>query len=147
MPRLLTKYKKTLDPKGRLAVPVKHRNAFPEGQQDKVFLTRGFEKCIKVYYEEEWDKFEEWIVSREVSAMDKNVLIREFLGRAAEVSFDAQGRVVIPPDLLEWANLDGEKEVYVVGMHTNLEIWNTKDHEETQIVVEDIVRRVLNEKE
>lgn len=147
MPRLLTKYKKTLDPKGRLAVPAKHRSAFPEGQQDKVFLTRGFEKCIKVYYEEEWDKFEEWIVSRDVSAMDKNVLIREFLGRAAEVSFDAQGRVVVPPDLLDWANLTGEKEVYVVGMHTNLEIWNTKDHEETQIVVEDIVKRVLNEKE
>ena len=74
------------------------------------------------------------------------MLIREFLGRAAEVSFDAQGRVVVPPDLLEWANLVGEKEVYVVGMHTNLEIWNTKDHEETQIVVEDIVKRVLNEK-
>lgn len=147
MARLLTKYTKTLDAKGRLAVPVKHRNAFPDGQKDTIFLTRGFEKCIKAYYTEEWDKFEEWIVSRDVSAMEKNILIREFLGRAAEVSFDAQGRIVVPPDLLEWAHLVDEKEVYVVGMHNSLEIWNKSDHQETQGAVEDIVNRVLSEKQ
>lgn len=146
MARLLSKYTKTLDPKGRLAIPAKHRNAFPEDQRDTVFLTRGFEKCIKVYYAEEWDKFENWVTSQDVSEMERNILVREFLGRSAEVSFDSQGRIVIPPDLLEWANLVGQKEAYVIGMYNNLEIWNVHEYTETQRSVEDIVTRILSEK-
>ena len=46
-----------------------------------------------------------------------------FFAEAANVEFDRQGRMLIPPDLRRYAGLDGE--ALVVGMHTYVEIWSS----------------------
>ena len=42
---------------------------------------------------------------------------------AFSVEFDTQGRILVPNALREYAKLDSE--VHIIGMHTNIEIWDS----------------------
>lgn len=69
-----------------------------------------------------------------VLAMDKGPsryrpLLRHILGSATPAKIDPQGRLVIPKDILDWANLSvdparGSREVLVVGVGECVEVWN-----------------------
>jgi len=144
MAELYGNFTKSLDPKGRLAIPVKHRNAFPEDQRDVVYITRGTDKCLKAYYANEWQAFVDWIVNMgQDSPIDKDVLVREFIGRASKSVFDKQGRVTIRSDLIEYAGLVDVNEVIVVGCYDNLEIWNVETYKSKQPDADKAIKRLL----
>ena len=129
MAGLYGKYKLSLDPKKRLAIPAKIRNAFPEGQQEKIFLTKGTEECITGYYMEEWKNFENWVESSGFDDAEKRRLRRKHFSVVTDPAFDKQGRVTLSDELLEFANLKNAPEVLVVGCNKYIEIWNPEIYE------------------
>lgn len=118
-------YEHTLDSKGRVAVPRRFRDALPSGEgQLEVMLTRGLHRCLVLYPMDRWTAFEQRIMSR--SQFDLHVIRvkRIFVAGATECAFDAQGRILVPPVMREFAGLD--KQVVWVGQLDTVELWDAQ---------------------
>jgi MraZ protein len=140
MAGLYGRYKLSLDPKGRLAIPAKIRNSFPEGQQEKIFLTKGTEECITGYYLDEWKNFEDWVENSKFDDAEKRRLRRRHFSAVVDPAFDKQGRVTLSSELKQFAHLESSPEVLVVGCNKYIEIWNPEKYEE-QDTDEDLPQR------
>lgn len=117
-------YKHTIDAKGRLFIPAKFR----EKLGDEFILSRGFDKCIRVYPMQEWEKFTAKL--EELPAAKERRILRYFYAGADEGSVDAQGRVTLNQAMRNFANL--EKEVVIAGGCSHFEIWSASAWEEEQ---------------
>ncbi len=115
---LMGKYNHTIDVKGRLIIPSKFR----EDLGEKFVITRGLDGCLFAYDMEEWKKFEDKLKMLPNSQKDVRTYYRFFLGEAALVEFDKQGRILVPANLRQYADLD--KNVVVVGVLGRMEIWS-----------------------
>ena len=116
---LLGEYEHTLDEKNRLTLPAKFRAAMAGG----VVLTRGLDSCVEAYPSEDWTALvEERLAGLDPLSRETRVLERFFYTGAFEARPDKQGRVMLPPGLIEHAKLG--REVVVVGMRGRIEIWD-----------------------
>jgi len=109
-----------IDEKGRVAIPVNLRREMKYGE--KLILTKGIEKCIYVFTEEEWRKFEERIREFPLWDEEKRRAIRYLLGESEETEIDAQGRILIPGNLMTYAHIF--RVCMFVKMPRWFEIWN-----------------------
>ena len=109
-------YKHTLDAKNRLFIPAKYR----EMLGDSFYITRKMEKCLAIYSEEEWTKLTEKLNTMPDSSVGA---IKQFLySKTINVSPDSQGRVVLTPELLGYAQID--KNAVIIGVGDHLQIWS-----------------------
>ena len=116
---LLGEYEHTLDEKNRLTLPARFRVAMADG----VVLTRGLDSCVEVYPSVDWTALvESRLAGLNPLSHETRVLERFYYTGAVEVQPDKQGRVMVPPALLEHAKLG--REVVVVGMRGRIEIWD-----------------------
>jgi len=111
------------DPKGRVSVPSKLRNALGE----TFMLSKGLDNCLNMYPMDEWKVIEDKAKALPDSAVD---LRRFIFGGAEEVTMDKQGRILIPPSLRKYAKLEEPGSITVVGVLTKAEMWNSKLYEE-----------------
>lgn len=107
----------TIDKKGRLIVPVKLR----EGLGDKFVVTRGLDACLFAYPLAEWAVWEEKLKTLPITRSDARAFKRVFYSAATEVEKDKQGRILIPQNLRDYAQL--EDDVVVIGVSDHVEIW------------------------
>lgn len=117
-------YQHNIDKKGRVFIPSKLRDEL--GQS--FIICRGIygKRCLCVYSLSEWDKLVEKIGTLPST---KSSGVKRFLFDGAfNVEFDTQGRILIPAVLREYAKL--ETNAHIIGMDTNLEIWNNELWEE-----------------
>lgn len=114
----LGEYEHSIDQKGRIAIPARLRETFGEG----LVLSRGFEKCIVVYPMLEWNKLAEKLASLPMTQSKVRRINRSTFSSAFQQELDKQGRVLVPPQLRDYAEINGD--VIVVGVHNYLEIWN-----------------------
>lgn len=117
-------YYHNLDAKGRLIVPSKLRDALGS----EFVITPGFENCLYLYSNEEWDKFTEKLNGLGNKKGVVRNMKRYFQSSAADCEIDVQGRTLIPPQLRQKANL--EKEVVVIGNGEKAEVWSRDAWEE-----------------
>lgn len=111
-------YNHTLDAKGRVIVPSKFREALGE-----VFVvTRGLDGCLFVFSNDEWADFEKKLQDLPVASKQARIFTRFFLSGAITVEADKQGRILIPANLRQAADL--EKDVVFVGVANRIEIWD-----------------------
>ena len=111
-------YQHNIDKKGRVFIPAKLRDELGE----EFIVCRGIagKRCLCVYSTEEWNNLVEQISTLPNT---KSSAVKRFLYDGAfNVEFDAQGRILIPATLREYACL--EDAAHIIGMNTNLEIWN-----------------------
>ena len=114
-------YKHSLDPKNRLFIPAKHREELGE---NFVVAKSIREKCLRVYSMEEW---KEYIRSIEaLDGKDKERIVRALSRNAAQVSPDSQGRIILTPDLVGYAEI--VKNAVVVGCGKYAEIWSDANY-------------------
>jgi MraZ protein len=116
---LLGEYAHTIDDKNRLTLPAKFRDSFTDGG----VVTRGLDGCLSLYAREDWDT----LVAGRLAELDPlseetRLMNRYFFSGASEAEPDKQGRIMIPPALLEHARLG--REVVVAGVYDHLEIWD-----------------------
>ena len=109
----------TLDVKNRVFMPAKFREQLGEA----FYVTRKMNKnCLAVYSESEMEKISEMINRFPDSEVSE---IKTFLfSKTVYVTPDANGRVVLIPSILSYAQI--EKNVVIVGVGTHVEIWSDK---------------------
>lgn len=113
-------YQHTIDKKGRISIPSKLRDSL--GENFIVCCGISGKRCLCAYSNAEWDKLVEKI---DTLPNTKASTVKRFLYEGAfSVECDSQGRILIPTPLREYAQL--ESEAHIIGMSTNLEIWNTE---------------------
>lgn len=119
---LLGTYYGVLSPKRRLAVPSSFRKLLGE----KIIIAKWYEKCLVLVHENNWDALLKRLTGRsETVTAPVRDTDRFILGSAFEITTDAQGRVIIPAILANYANLD--KEIVFLGLGDRVEIWNRDD--------------------
>jgi MraZ protein len=116
---LLGEFEHTLDDKNRLTLPAKFRTAMAGG----VVLTRGLDSCVEGHPLTDW----EGLVELRLAGLDPfsgeaRKLERFYYSGAVEAQPDKQGRVMLPPSLIDHAGLG--REVVVIGMRGRIEIWD-----------------------
>ena len=111
-------FQHNIDAKGRLFIPAKFRE-----ELGKMFIiTKGLDGCLFVYSASAWEVLEDNI--NQLPLSKSRNLQRFFFSSAADCVPDAQGRVLIPQNLREYAAL--QKEVTIIGVSGRVEIWNTQ---------------------
>ena len=121
MAELLGEHHYQMDPKGRISLPGKFRDAFKAG----VHLTLGQEGCLYAFPDDEWDREKQRVQERALSNPASRGYTRVFFGNAEHVDLDTQGRLVVPRRLREKVGLG--RDVAVVGVSDRLEIWAEED--------------------
>ncbi|MBI3626824.1 division/cell wall cluster transcriptional repressor MraZ [Candidatus Uhrbacteria bacterium] len=111
-------YNHTVDDKGRLAIPVKFRNSFPEG----AVVTKGLDECLFVYPRSEWEKLAEKLARLPISQSNTRAFSRLMLAGAMDLEIDKQGRVILPEYLRQYGGL--VRKVIITGLYNRLEIWD-----------------------
>ncbi|MCX7983789.1 MAG: division/cell wall cluster transcriptional repressor MraZ [Bacteroidetes bacterium] len=116
------RYVYSVDEKGRIALPAKLRKNVSPKAKNNFVITRGFERCLYVYPQDEWDKLEEYV--RGLSFLDaKHRDFRRTLFEwAIDSELDSQYRITVPQELLDYAGI--EKEVLVLGVVDRIELWS-----------------------
>lgn len=117
-------YHHNVDDKGRMIVPAKFRTALGA----TFVVTRGLDRCLFVYPQDEWVKLEEKLKSLPFTKKDARAFTRFFFSGATECELDKQGRVNIASPLREYAKL--EKECVVIGVSNRVEVWSKAIWEE-----------------
>jgi len=115
---LIGEYKHNLDLKKRLAIPSRFRKELGNG----AVLTKGLDGCLFVFPSKSWAPFAEMLGGLSIGKQDTRSFARLFLSGAMEVEFDSLGRILIPDNLKDFANLN--KEVVIAGLFNRLEIWD-----------------------
>ena len=95
-------YNHTIDPKGRVIVPVKFR----EKLGDSFVVTKGLDNCLQVMDEHEWSALEEKVRSLPITDKQARAFSRFLFAGATEVEVDKQGRILLPANLREFAELE-----------------------------------------
>lgn len=116
-------YQHTVDQKGRVIIPSKIR----EGLGEKFIITKGLDNCLFAYSSNEWNELEIKLKTLSFADKDARAFVRFFFSGAAESEVDKQGRILIPQNLREYAKL--EKDIYIIGVDTRVEIWNKENWE------------------
>lgn len=119
-------FEHTIDEKGRVSIPSKFREILTGRNDARLIVTKfilASFRCLDVYPYGEWEDLE-----RELSKkprFDQNFLRLEafYLSNAQECTVDKQGRILIPPLLREYANL--EKDIVFSAAREKFRIWNT----------------------
>lgn len=122
------RYEYSVDSKGRVALPAKLRKNVSPAANDTFILTRGFEQCLFVYPQDEWNKVEDSVRGLSPSNPQHRFFVRTLLQWATDVQLDGQSRVSIPQDLLKFSGI--ENEVLILGVMERIEIWNPKIYEQ-----------------
>ena len=117
-------YQHTIDAKGRLAVPAKFRAKLSSG----AVVTRGLDKCLFLYAQDEWEKIAEKLANLPLAKSNARAFARLMLAGAMEVDIDKQGRINLPKYLTGYAKLNND--AVIAGLYSRLEIWNPKDWNE-----------------
>ncbi|MCX8087620.1 MAG: division/cell wall cluster transcriptional repressor MraZ [Rhodocyclaceae bacterium] len=111
----------SLDAKGRLAFPARHREALAAAGE-RLVLTAHPHRCLLLYPEAAWLPIRDQILAAPSFDPRSAALKRILVGHARECELDAAGRILIAPELREVAELD--KQVWLVGMGTHFELWS-----------------------
>jgi MraZ protein len=113
----------TMDAKGRLAIPARIRDQLVADCGGRIVVTaHNAEPCLLVYPEPQWQ-----LLAPQVQALPNlqsasvRKLQRRLLGHAVPLELDANGRILLPPTLRDFAGLD--KDLIVAGLGHRLEIW------------------------
>ncbi|MCI5675329.1 MAG: division/cell wall cluster transcriptional repressor MraZ [Ezakiella sp.] len=133
---LIGEFNHNIDEKGRLTIPSKMRHELGEN----FIITKGLDGCLFAYSINEWANFEDKLSVLPSGRKETREIQRFFFSGASDVSFDKQGRVLIPQNLRDHAGLS--KEVVIAGVSKRLEIWDKEKwdnlDEDSEKSIEDI---------
>ena len=120
MTGLIGEYNRTIDAKGRMSVPSKFSTVLGES----FVISKGFDGCLVIYSDEEWNLFSEKLNSLPSFDPQARQIKRFFGSGATRVDIDSHGRVLVPASLMEYAGL--KKDVTIVGTADGrAEVWDT----------------------
>ncbi len=112
----------SLDAKGRLAVPSRHRDALFAESAGRVVLTAHPHRCLLLYPQPAWEPIQAKVMSLSSFDRQSSAMQRLLVGYAEDIELDSAGRLLVSPALREFAGLD--KQVMLVGQGSHFELWS-----------------------
>lgn len=138
-------YVHAIDRKGRLILPAKFREAAKAHFVEKFFVTRGLDKCLFMFSEEEWKTQEGKFKAIPFTQAQARTFNRLYFSGAVEVAPDSQGRLLLPQYLKDFAGI--KRDVVIVGVSNRIEIWSkdkwTEFYGNSQQSFEEIAEKLL----
>jgi MraZ protein len=113
----------TLDVKGRLIIPARHRDTLIAGCDGHVVITiDSTEQCLLIYPKPVWEPIEQDLDNAPNLNLRVREMQRRLIGFAVDTDMDAAGRLLIAPELRKYARL--QKDVVLVGQGKKFELWD-----------------------
>tara|TARA_B100000029_G_scaffold512734_1_gene610233 strand:- start:419 stop:907 length:489 start_codon:yes stop_codon:yes gene_type:complete len=112
-------YEHRIDPQGRIAIPARFKTAFADG----IVLGRAYDACVIVYTPEEWERAASEIAQQPATSATARRLARLTFAGAFSGNLDRSGRVVVPQQLRDYADLI--EDVVIIGTGRFIEIWSS----------------------
>jgi len=113
----------TLDPKGRMALPARFRESVVESSEGNLVVTIDVrEKCLLMYPLPEWETVQRKLEALSNIGSRARLLQRLLIGHATDLELDGNGRLLLPPMLRSYAELD--RKLVLVGQGNKIEIWS-----------------------
>ena len=106
-----------LDAKHRLALPARYKGMLAEG----IYVTQGFDRNLLLLTSNAFE-----VVAKQIKGMNMadplaRLLFRMILGSATRLELDKNNSVLLPQELLDFANI--KTDVTLVGQGNYFEIW------------------------
>ena len=120
-------YTHSIDSKGRINLPAKLRKHVSPEANDTFVITRGFEQCIVVYPLDEWNNYEKTIRNLPTADPGSRYVTRLLLQYATECQLDGQSRIMLPQQLITFADI--KNEALILGVLERIEMWNPEIYE------------------
>lgn len=114
-------YEHSLDKKGRLILPARIRDSAKANYVERFYVTRGLDKCLFLFSEDEWRSQETRFRSLSFTKKESRRFNRLFFSGAVESVPDGQGRILLPKYLKDYAGI--KKDVVITGVSNRIEIW------------------------
>ena len=121
-------YECKADDKGRIMLPISLKKQLSDKLKNGFVIKRAvFNQCLELYPLKEWDSLMERI--NKLNRFNKKNIdfIRRFTAGVRQIDIDISGRILIPKDLINHANI--KKEVVVSSAVNILEIWDKACYE------------------
>lgn len=115
-------YLHSIDRKGRLILPAKFREVAKANFTEKFFVTRGLDKCLFMFAEDEWKAQEQKFKVLPFTKQEVRKFNRLYFSGAIDVIPDRQGRILLPQYLKDFANI--KRDVVIIGVSNRIEIWS-----------------------
>ncbi len=130
--RLMTfftsEYEVKLDAKGRLVLPARIKAQLPDADSQELIIRKGLEQHLIIYPMVEFNKVFSKISGLNEFSPENRSLQRSFMAGIVTVEMDNNGRILIPKNMLNYAQLD--KDLVLVGVGNRVEVWNPKLYEQ-----------------
>lgn len=123
---LIGTYRHSVDAKNRMRMPSKFKSALGEN----FVITKGTNQNLFVFSAEQFSAVYEKLMALPLFDEEAQKPVRKFLASAFESEEDGQGRVLIPKELVKYANIT--KSIVFVGVGNRVEIWAEEVWEENQ---------------
>jgi MraZ protein len=114
----------TIDSKGRLAIPTRYRGVLGAGEEPipLVVTIDTEETCLLLYTAKSWQIIEDNLQKLPSFNGAARRIQRLLIGHATDIEVDGNGRVLLPTELRQYAQL--EKDAVMIGQGNKFEIWN-----------------------
>jgi MraZ protein len=114
-------FEHAIDKKGRIIVPSKFRDSLKEYDVQKLYITRGLDKCLFLFTENEWKSQESKFRSLSFTKAEARRFNRLYFAGASQIECDKQGRILMPKYLKDYAGI--KRDIMIVGVSNRIEIW------------------------
>jgi MraZ protein len=128
MTGFLGEFEATLDAKGRFLLPAGFKKQLPEGETSRFVINRGFERCLALYPMKTWEPLFAKINGLNEFDPKQREFRRAFLNGATYVEPDTAGRILLPPSLKAYAEL--QKDIVLMATGDKLEIWDSNKYKQ-----------------
>ena len=112
----------SLDAKGRLAIPARHREPLLAASEGSLVLTAHPHRCLLLYPAPAWEPIRDKVLAASSLNPQSAAIKRLLVGNARDETLDSAGRLLVSPELRQFAQF--EKQVWLVGQGTHFEIWS-----------------------
>jgi MraZ protein len=150
MTGFLGEFEATLDAKGRFLLPAGFKKQLPEEEAGRFVINRGFDKCLALYPLRTWEPLFAKITGLNEFDPKQREFRRAFLNGATYVEPDSAGRILLPPNLKVYAEL--QKDIVLMATGDKIEIWDSNKYKQlfdslSSDAFSDLGRDVLGGKE
>jgi MraZ protein len=143
MANILGEFEVTLDPKGRFMIPAGLKKQLSEAESTRFVLNRGFDKCLTLYTEKQWEKIEAIVVKLNEFNEKARTFKRQFLNGATFLEPDGAGRLLIPKAMLAYANIS--KDIIFTAQINKMELWDATQYKAETTVDSDDFNNLAGE--
>jgi len=128
MALFLSTFENKVDKKGRVSVPSQFRAMLQNQEFSGIVLYQSsINKCVEGCSIERIQRLSETIDDLDPYSTERDVFATVILGGAAQLPFDAEGRVILPKNLTDIAGIK-DKAVFV-GKGQIFEVWEPSEFE------------------